>query len=29
MGRNIQLLTSELEPFRAQFKQEVEDWQDQ
>lgn len=24
MGRNIRFLKSELEPFRAQFKQEVE-----
>ena len=29
MGRNIRFLQSELEPFRAQFKQEVENWQDQ
>jgi excisionase family DNA binding protein len=29
MGRNIRFLKSELEPFRAQFKQEVENWQDQ
>jgi excisionase family DNA binding protein len=29
MGRNIRFLRSELEPFRAQFKQEVENWQDQ
>ena len=28
MGRNIRFLRSELEPFRAQFKQEVE-WHDQ
>jgi excisionase family DNA binding protein len=28
MGRNIRFLKSELEPFRAQFKQEVENWQD-
>jgi excisionase family DNA binding protein len=28
MGRNIRFLRSELEPFRAQFKQEVENWQD-
>jgi excisionase family DNA binding protein len=25
MGRNIRFLKSDLEPFRAQFKQEVED----
>ena len=29
MGRNIRFLKSELEPFRAQFKQEVVNWQDQ
>jgi excisionase family DNA binding protein len=29
MGRNVRFLKSELEPFRAQFKQEVENWQDQ
>ena len=29
MGRNIRFLKSELEPFRAQFKQEVVIWQDQ
>ena len=29
MGRNIRFLQSELEPFRAQFKQEVVKWQDQ
>ena len=29
MGRNIRFLKSDLEPFRAQFKQEVEKWQDQ
>jgi excisionase family DNA binding protein len=29
MGRNIRFLRSDLEPFRAQFKQEVENWQDQ
>ncbi len=29
MGRNIRFLKSELEPFRAQFKQEVANWQDQ
>jgi len=29
MGRNIRVLKSDLEPFRAQFKQEVENWQDQ
>jgi excisionase family DNA binding protein len=29
MGRNIRFLESELEPFRAQFKQEVVNWQDQ
>ena len=29
MGRNIRFLKSELEPFRARFKQEVENWQDQ
>jgi excisionase family DNA binding protein len=28
MGRNIRFLKSELEPFRAQFKQEVVEWQD-
>ncbi|MGA1998270.1 MAG: helix-turn-helix domain-containing protein [Bryobacteraceae bacterium] len=28
MGRNIRFLRSDLEPFRAQFKQEVENWQD-
>jgi len=28
MGRNIRFLKSELGPFRAQFKQEVETWQD-
>lgn len=28
MGRNIRFLKSDLEPFRAQFKQEVENWQD-
>ncbi len=27
MGRNIRFLKSELEPFRAQFKQEVENGQ--
>jgi len=29
MGRNIRVLKSDLEPFRAQFKQEVVNWQDQ
>ena len=29
MGRNIRFLKSDLEPFRAQFKQEVENWQGQ
>jgi excisionase family DNA binding protein len=29
MGRNIRFLKSDLEPFRAQFIQEVENWQDQ
>jgi excisionase family DNA binding protein len=29
MGRNIRFLKSELEPFRAQFKQEVENWRGQ
>ena len=29
MGRNIRFLRSELEPFRATFKQEVVQWQDQ
>jgi excisionase family DNA binding protein len=29
MGRNIRFLKSDLEPFRAQFKQEVENWRDQ
>lgn len=29
MGRNIRFLKSELLPFRAQFKQEVVNWQDQ
>jgi excisionase family DNA binding protein len=29
MGRNIRFLKSEVEPFRAQFKQEVENWRDQ
>ena len=29
MGRNIRFLKSDLEPFRAQFKQEVGNWQDQ
>jgi excisionase family DNA binding protein len=29
MGRNIRFLRSDLQPFRAQFKQEVENWQDQ
>ena len=28
MGRNVRFLKSELGPFRAQFKQEVENWQD-
>src|SRR5579875_1053005 len=28
MGRNIRFLKSELELFRAQFKQEVVNWQD-
>jgi excisionase family DNA binding protein len=28
MGRNIRFLKSALEPFRAQFKQEVVEWQD-
>jgi len=28
MGRNIRFLKSELDSFRAQFKQEVENWQD-
>jgi excisionase family DNA binding protein len=28
MGRNIRFLKSDLEPFRAQFKQEVVEWQD-
>jgi excisionase family DNA binding protein len=27
MGRNIRFLRSELEPFRATFKQEVVEWQ--
>jgi len=29
MGRNIRFLRSELEPFRATFKQEAVEWQDQ
>jgi excisionase family DNA binding protein len=29
MGRNIRFLKSDLDSFRAQFKQEVENWQDQ
>ena len=29
MGRNIRFLKSDLQPFRAQFKQEVVNWQDQ
>lgn len=29
MGRNIRFLKSDLEPFRATFKQEVVNWQDQ
>ena len=29
MGRNIRFLRSDLQPFRAQFKQEVENWQGQ
>ena len=29
MGRNIRFLKSDLYPFRAQFKQEVENWQGQ
>ena len=29
MGRNIRFLESDLRPFRAQFKQEVVEWQDQ
>jgi excisionase family DNA binding protein len=29
MGRNIRFLKSDLEPFRAQFKQEVGNWQGQ
>jgi len=29
MGRNIRFLKSDLQPFRALFKQEVENWQDQ
>ena len=29
MGRNIRFLRSDLEPFRATFKQEVVNWQDQ
>jgi excisionase family DNA binding protein len=29
MGRNIRFLRSELEAFRAQFKQEVVNWQGQ
>ena len=29
IGGNIRFLKSDLEPFRAQFKQEVENWQDQ
>jgi excisionase family DNA binding protein len=29
MGRNIRFLKSELDSFRAQFKQEVVEWQDQ
>jgi excisionase family DNA binding protein len=28
MGRNIRFLKSELQLFRAQFKREVENWQD-
>lgn len=28
MGRNIRFLRSELEPFRAQFRQDVVEWQD-
>jgi hypothetical protein len=28
-GRNIRFLKSELDSFRAQFKQEVENWQGQ
>ena len=29
MGRNIRFLKSDLDSFRAQFKQEVENWKDQ
>ena len=29
IGGNIRFLKSDLEPFRAQFKQEVENWQGQ
>jgi excisionase family DNA binding protein len=29
MGRTIRFLRSDLEPFRAQFKQEVVEWHDQ
>ena len=29
MGRNIRFLKSDLQPFRAQFKEEVENWQGQ
>ena len=29
MGRNIRFLKPDLQPFRAQFKQEVVNWQDQ
>jgi excisionase family DNA binding protein len=29
MGRNIRFLESDLRPFRAQFKQEVAEWQDE
>jgi len=28
MGRNVRFLKSDLKPFRAQFKQEVVNWQD-
>jgi len=28
MGRNIRFLRSDLEPFRAQFRQAVMEWQD-
>jgi excisionase family DNA binding protein len=29
MGRNIRFLESDLRPFRAQFKQEMVEWQEQ